>query len=122
LLSHVVGILRLQDRPRVALYPRVDAFRRYISCLVYVPRDRYETNLRLAIQNILERELDGTCENFYTTLDDSPLARVIYIITTDQRIHRQYDFVAIEHMLVEAGRTWAERLRHALMERTDSER
>ena len=119
--EHAIGILRLQDRPRVALYTRVDDFRRYVSCLVYVPRDRYETNLRVAIQTILEQELEGVCENFYTTLDDSPLARVMYIIATDQQSRRKYDFDAIEHKLVDASRTWTERLRHTLMERIPDE-
>lgn len=120
--DYASGILRLQDRPRVALYPRVDEFRRYVSCLVYVPRDRYETNLRLAIQHILEADLEGKCENFYTTLDDSPLARIMYVITTEQRIRRNYDFAAIERKLVAAARTWPERLRYALMEKTADER
>ncbi|HEY8963922.1 MAG TPA: NAD-glutamate dehydrogenase, partial [Alphaproteobacteria bacterium] len=120
--SHMVGNLRLQDRPRVALYPRVDPFRRYVSCLLYVPRERYGTALRMTIQDILERELDGYCENFYTTLDDSPLARVIFIITTDQRIQKQHDFHAIERKIVAAARIWPERLREAIMEATPDER
>ena len=120
--EHAVGILRLQDRPRVALYTRVDDFRRYVSCLVYVPRERYETDLRLKIQGILEEELDGVCENFYTTLDDSPLARVMFIVATEQRLRRKYDFPAIEKKLVAASRTWTERLRFALMENMNDER
>lgn len=120
--DHAIGILRLQDRPRVALYTRVDDFRRYVSCLVYVPRDRYETNLRMEIQRILENELEGVCENFYTTLDDSPLARVTYIIATDQRIRRKHDFAALENKLVAASRTWTERLRFALMSSIADER
>jgi len=121
LADHASGILRLQDRPRVALYSRVDDFRRYISCLVYVPRDRYETNMRLAIQKILEHDLGGKCDNFYTTLDDSPLARIIYVIATDQRENRAHDFATIEGKLVAVSRTWAERLRQALMEKTPDE-
>ena len=120
--SHMIGILRLQDRPRVALYPRVDPFRRYVSCLVYVPRERYGTALRTTIQEILERELDGYCENFYTTLDDSPLARVIFVIATDQRLQRTHDFRAVERKLVAASRMWSERLREAIMEATPDER
>ncbi len=120
--EYALSILRLQERQRVALYTRVDPFRRYISCLVYVPRDRYETNLRLTLQRILENELHGICDSFYTTLDDSPLARVLFIIRTDQRAERVHDFAALEEQLVHASRTWAERLRSALMEDKDSER
>jgi len=47
LLGHANSILRLQEKPNIALYTRTDPFGRYISCLVYVPRERYETRLRL---------------------------------------------------------------------------
>jgi glutamate dehydrogenase len=60
------SILRLQERQRIALFMRKDPFRRYISCLVYIPRDRYGTTLRKAIAAILEKELNGVCETFYT--------------------------------------------------------
>jgi len=82
--TFVHSILRLQERPRVALFTRIDPFRRYISCLVYIPRDLYETNLRVRFQKILEEELHGVCNTFYTTLDDSPLARVLFIVKTEQ--------------------------------------
>lgn len=115
LYEHANSILRLQERPRIALYPRTDPFGRYISCLVYVPRDRYETRLRLRLQNILEQELGGQCTNFQVTQDDSPLARVIYLIDTNHLEKApKYDAEAIEKKLEEAGRLWAELLRNAL--------
>jgi glutamate dehydrogenase len=72
LYEHATSILKLQERPRIALYMRTDPFGRYISCLVYVPRDRYETRLRLKLQNMLENELGGQCTNYQVTQDDSP--------------------------------------------------
>jgi glutamate dehydrogenase len=116
--EHASGILRLQDRPRVALYARVDSFRRYISCLVYVPRERYETKLRLSIQSVLEQELSGRCDNFYTTLDDSPLARVMFIIAINQNHDNCYDFKVIEQKIVSISLTWSDHLRVSLMEKT----
>jgi glutamate dehydrogenase len=107
-------ILRLQERQRIALFMRRDAFKRYVSCLVYVPRDRFGTGLRKAIAKILEAELNGTLSNFYTTLDDSVFARVMFIINTDQKNPPEYDPEAIEARLQEAGQPFAERLRDAL--------
>ncbi len=115
LYEHATSILKLQERPRIALYMRTDPFGRYISCLVYVPRDRYETRLRLKLQNTLENELGGQCTNFQVTQDDSPLARVIYLIDTNH--HKEvpkYNAAAIEKKLEDGGRLWAERLRDAL--------
>lgn len=116
------SILRLQERPRVALYTRVDPFRRYISCLVYVPRDLYETILRVRFQKILEDELHGVCNTFYTTLDDSPLARVLFIVRTDQTLPRNFDVLALEKKLIEAGRHWEERLLQAMIEEYGEEK
>jgi glutamate dehydrogenase len=113
--NHATSILRLQERPRIALYMRTDPFGRYISCLVYVPRDRYETRLRLRLQNTLEQELGGQCTNYQVTQDDSPLARVMYLIDINHlKEAPKYNTVEIEAKLDQAGRVWAERLRDAL--------
>jgi len=115
LYEHATSILRLQERPRIALYMRTDPFGRYISALVYVPRDRYETRLRLRLQNVLENELGGQCTNFQVTQDDSPLARVIYLIDTNHLEEvPKYNSASIEKKLEDEGRLWAERLRDAL--------
>lgn len=122
LKEFALSILTLQERQRVALYTRVDPFRRYVSALVYVPRDRYETQLRVHMQEILEQELHGTCNAFYTVLDDSPLARVSFIIDTDQNNKHDYNFKEIEAKLVEAARSWADKLRSGLLEHHAAER
>jgi glutamate dehydrogenase len=55
LLNTVLGILNLQQRQRMAVFIRRDDFERYISTLIYIPRDRFNTQLRNKIQQILER-------------------------------------------------------------------
>lgn len=123
MLKIAVNILRLQERQRIALFMRRDPFRRYISCLVYVPRDRYGTNLRKKICGILERELNGSCENFYTSLDDSLFARVMFVINVRQGDEPRISAEALEKMLQEAGQTWPELLSQALAEsHVDEER
>ena len=117
LYNIALEILRLQERQRIALFMRLDAFKRYVSCLVYIPRDRFGTGLRKAIGRILEAELNGRLSNFYTTLDDSVFARVMFIINIDQKNPPEYDPEKIEAKLQEAGQTLAERLREALSEK-----
>ena len=114
LLKICRNIIRLQERQRIALFLRVDPFGRYISCLVYVPRDRFGTKLRQDIQAILEEETSGTCANFYTTLDDSVFARVMFVINISQKNPPKIAPRRIEKRLREAGQTWAERLTQAL--------
>lgn len=110
------GILRLQERQRIALYTRKDPFGRYVSCLVYIPRERYETRLRLRLQKVLERELNGICGNFYTSLDDSVFARVMFVIDIDPGKPTSFNTEKLESKLQEAGRAWSERLADAMLE------
>lgn len=116
LLKTAVSIMHLQERQRITLYTRADPFGRFISCLVYVPRDRYDTRLRLVIQHILEEELQGRTGDFYTNLDDSPLARVMFVIYTDAASLPKYDQKKIERRLQEAGQLWRERLGDDLLQ------
>lgn len=118
LYDHAISILRLQERPRIALYMRPDPFGRYISALVYVPRERYETRLRLKFMNILEESLGGRCTNFKVTQDDSPLSRVIFFVDINHLPKTpSYDCETIENKMVEAGQLWRERLRLAMEEK-----
>lgn len=115
LFDHAISIMRLQERPRIALYTRTDPFGRYISCLVYVPRELYETRLRLKIQHILEQELGGQCASYQVTQDDAPLARVIYWVDINHLPKApKIDAAGIEEKLEEAGRVWSERIRTAM--------
>ncbi len=108
------SILRLQERQRIALYCRKDLFGRYVSCLVYVPRGRYDTSLRLSFQGILENELGGKCTNFTSSVDDSPLVRVLYTISVSQTKPKKFNPEDIECMLQDAGRIWGDSLADTL--------
>lgn len=116
LLSISQDIIRLQERQRIALFMRVDPFGRYISCLVYVPRDRFGTTLRKTMEDILERETQGKCVNFYTSLDDSVFARVMYVLNISQKNPPKVKPKKIEALLREAGQTWSEKLSAALVD------
>ncbi len=109
------GILELQDRQRVALFLRFDPFQRFVSALVYVPRDRHSTELRQKFQAIIEHELKGHVAAYYTTMaDDVPTARVHFIVGTRGGGAVEIEEAALEAKLAEAARTWDERLRDAL--------
>src|SRR5205085_3668445 len=75
-----IGILNLQERQRIALFVRRDPLERFVSCLVYVPRDRYDTQLRQAVAAILEEAFAGTITDVNTHLDESVLARIEFVV------------------------------------------
>lgn len=115
LFSMALGILRLQAKQRIALFTHMDPVRRHMSCLIYVPRDRYNTKFRLAAAKILEQSLGGRVTNYFTTLDDSTLARVLFTVRLEKDA-AAYDHAQTEQRLVDMGREWDERLKHVLID------
>ncbi len=116
-----VGILQLQERQRIALFVRRDPFERFVSCLIYAPRDRYNTELRLGMQAILEESFDGVVTAYYTQVTDSPLARVHYIVQTTPGQIPAFDVKQIETRLADAARSWSDQLYEVLLARGDEE-
>ncbi len=110
-----LGVLALQERPRVAVFMRRDDMDRFMSCLVYVPRDRFSTDLRLRVHDILMRAFNGETTAYYIHVSESPLARLHTFIRTTPRDLPPYDPAEIERAIVEAARSWADRLLDALV-------
>ena len=121
LFEHATSILRLQERPQIALYTRTDPFGRYISCLVYIPRERFETRLRLKLQNILVEELGGICTNYKVSQDDSPLSRVLFQIDINAlKKVPKFNSDDLEFKLIEAAQNWSDRLHQTIEDRTEN--
>ncbi len=72
----VYGISQLQDRKSLRLFSRVDHYQRFVSCLVYIPRDKFNTELRIKVQKVLEVAYGGTSSGFTTEFNESEHARV----------------------------------------------
>ena len=75
-----LGVLRLGERKQVRLFLRPDAYGRYMSCLVYLPRDRYTTQVRLRAQEILRAALDGASTSYSAMVGHSALARLHVVV------------------------------------------
>jgi glutamate dehydrogenase len=115
------GIYSLQERQRTKLFVRRDAFRRFFSCLVFVPRDRYNTQVRERTQAILLEAFDGVSIESAVEMSESSLARVHFIVRTPQGTVPRVHVAAIERRIADAVRTWADRLRDELVERFGEE-
>jgi glutamate dehydrogenase len=110
LFSIALGIFHLQSRQRVALFVRRDPFGRFVSCLVYLPRERMQIELARRIGDILTKALDGAISAYYPLLGDDPLARLHFIVKTPYGTPEKLDFVALERKIENATRTWKDRL------------
>ena len=84
LFDFSTAILQLDERPRIRVLSRPDKFDRYVSILVFVPRDRYTTEVRLNVGTYLASVYEGRLSAWYVTYPEGPLARVHYIVGRDK--------------------------------------
>jgi glutamate dehydrogenase len=110
LLQISLGILHLYDRPRTKLFMRRDQFDRFVSCLLFVPRDRYNSKVREDAGNLIRDAFNGRLSAFYPSFGDSPLARVHFIIGLDPFNHPEPDPNELEQRIVALARTWEDDL------------
>ncbi|CAM2873545.1 NAD-glutamate dehydrogenase [Legionella worsleiensis] len=116
LLEIAMGIFYMQDRKRIRLFARKDVYRRFISCLVYVPKDRFNTELRHAMQHILAESFNAEEITFSTSFTESVLARIHFIVKVNPQDCPDYDLKEIEKRLIDVGRSWTDDLQHYLQE------
>ncbi|HEY9437522.1 MAG TPA: NAD-glutamate dehydrogenase, partial [Streptomyces sp.] len=114
----VTSVLYLQERRRLRLYLRKDEYGRYYSALVYLPRDRYTTAVRLRLIDLLKEELGGTSVDFTAWNTESILSRLHFVVRvtpgTELPQLTDADVDRIEARLVEATRSWADGFQEAL--------
>jgi glutamate dehydrogenase len=122
LLRTSTGILGLQERVRSKLFLRRDRYGRFWSALVYIPRDRFNTEVRHRIEKMLKRALHG--ENVDTTVQvgESPLAQLHLIIRPRAGEAPQVDIGALEAKLAQIVRNWQDDLREQLVKAHGEER
>ncbi len=114
LIRMVRGIVNLYERTEVRLFTRRDDFRRFYSCLLYVPRDHYNTQVRQRIEQIVMEALGGIELESQVQLSESLLARVYLLVRTSPDDLRRVDMTALERRIAETVRTWPDRFREAL--------
>jgi glutamate dehydrogenase len=117
LFENSMGVLHLATRPRTRLFVRPDRFGRFQSCLVFVPRERYSTELRIRIGDILADALSGRVAAWTPTFGDDSLARVHFVVASNIGQVTELDAREIEDRIVAAVRSWTDVLRDALVER-----
>ena len=109
-----LAILKLEGRQRLRLFVRIDLYERFVSCLIYGPRDRYTTELRLRWQKILVEAFNGSGSEFAVLLSESALVRVLITVRTQPGNLPSYDVRDIERRLADAVRRWEDDLQNAL--------
>jgi glutamate dehydrogenase len=125
LANYLTGILQLKNKQSVSLFVRQDGFERFFACLVYVPKDRFNTALRIRIQAILEKAFRGEVIAYQTRLSEEALARLYLVVKTTPGHIPDFNIAKIEALCHQTARTWADRFEDALhdrLRRTDAYR
>lgn len=122
LASTSLGILNIRERRQVRLFIRADISGKFYSCLVFVPRDVFSTDLRQRIQNVLCDELDAHFGDFNTYLSESVLARIQLILRFNGDAPSEYDLKRLESKVARLARSWRDELHNAMVEGFGEER
>ncbi|MCA3255555.1 MAG: NAD-glutamate dehydrogenase [Alphaproteobacteria bacterium] len=117
-----LGLLSLLDRPRPKLFVRPDPFGRFVSVLVFAPRDDYSAAVREGAGRMLAAALDAALVRYEVELRAEGLARVHYILSTPKGAPAQIDEAALDARLDDLVRGWGDRLEAALAEASNATR
>ncbi|MCV0394308.1 MAG: NAD-glutamate dehydrogenase [Rhizobiaceae bacterium] len=119
LRKHAETVMALEERPRVRALVRVDQFDRFVSVIVFVPRDRYNSQVRIRVGDWLKTAFDGRLSAYYPAFPEGSLARVHFIIGRSGGKTPKVDAADIEAAVRAIVRTWEDALAEAA-ERVDA--
>ncbi len=109
LLPVAEAVLHLRERRQLRFFVRRDVYGRYLSCLVYLPRDRYTTQVRERMQKILKETMGADSLDFTARVSESVLARLHFVVrAAPGETLRDFDLDALEERLAEATRSWTD--------------
>lgn len=122
LFNTTMAVNHIQERRLVKLYARRDNYRKFVNCLVYTPRDIYNTELRKKIEHIL-RDAYGAKECEFTTyFSDSILARTHFVLRVDPEKIIEVDSGTLEEEIIQVSMSWKEHLNNYLIEEFGDEK
>jgi glutamate dehydrogenase len=101
------AVMYTRERRQLRLFVRRDTYGRYLSCLVYLPRDRYNTTVRERISTILKQRLNGESVEFTARVSESNMARLHFVVRPPRgELMGEVDVPDLERRLVDAARSW----------------
>src|SRR5262249_30356900 len=120
LYQFALAILQLDERPRVRVLPRYDRFDRFVSVLVFVPRERYDSEIRARICAHLAKVFNGRVRAFYPFFPEGPLVRVHFIIGRNEGETPKVDRATLDHAVEAIVRSWIDDVEEAIASAHDA--
>ncbi len=122
LLKIAVGVLHIQERRRLKMFMRKSQYGRFVTCLIYAPREGYTTALRKRFQQVLAEYLDVLDLEFNTYFTESTHARLYIVMRVGETGDWNFSLKEVEDRMVELARSWTDRLSESLIEYFGEER
>ncbi|WP_020209739.1 NAD-glutamate dehydrogenase [Gilvimarinus chinensis] len=116
------GVLSISERYQVRLFTRRDRFGKFVTCLLYVPRELFSTRLRQRIQDYIGERVGACDQEFNTFFSESVLARVHLVFRIAKGEGREFDAAELEQKVAELARSWGDKLFACLRETHTEER
>src|SRR5262249_12320210 len=119
LFGFVMEILLLYERPRIRALLRPDKFDRFVSIIVFVPRDKFNSEVGQRVGAYLAAAYRGRLSASYPSFPEGPLARIHYIIGRSEGITPAIERQTLEAAIAGIASSWADKLREALSASTE---
>ncbi len=116
LSSQSRGIFDIQERRKTKLFLREDVTGHFYSCLLFLPRELFSTELRLKIQQFLGQQMEAELAEFNTFYSDSVLVRLHLLMKKRHPPAASIDISDLERGIIDLTRTWEEDLARVLVE------
>ncbi|MEP6897655.1 MAG: NAD-glutamate dehydrogenase domain-containing protein, partial [Rhodanobacter sp.] len=115
LFATAMGVLELRQRARTRLFVRRDRYGRFFTCLVFVPRDSFNTSVRERIETLLAGALHAEQSDSSVQMGEAALARLSIVLRPKIGDQPVYDLPALERSVASIVRNWHDEVRDALM-------
>ncbi|TCD13855.1 NAD-glutamate dehydrogenase [Oricola cellulosilytica] len=114
LTRNALAIVALADRPRVRVLSRIDAFDRFVSVIVFLPRERYSSSVREGVGNYLAKAYKGHISAYYPAFPEGALARVHFIVGRREGKTPTPTQASLEADILAITRTWEDHFQEAV--------
>jgi len=122
LYETIAGVLAIGERYQVRVFARADRFGKFLSCLVYLPRDLFSSAACVRIQDYIAKKIDAQDQQFHTFFSESVLARVHLVFRVREKSAIDFDLAEIERGVAAVVRSWEDDLHSALKQSCGEER
>ena len=115
LLNLALGVLQLRERQRIRLFARQDSYGQFVSILIYVPRDRYNTGVRKKMERVVCKKLETNKVEFNVEFSESMFARIHFTVHTARSWTGAFNAADVESEIIDILRDWKDDLLAALV-------